>query len=150
MEDERFYRDRGLRMLAAKVLTQAGVPRKCVVCGADRVQIHHVDGYELHNSLENLRYLCPACHSQVHLRHVAHRGETSRMGACVICGRKYRRRKRLWGFMAEAGFVCEECFDRRVAEHGIEPGSGWMLGRSDDGLARVQRNLGAVDIDTTL
>ena len=44
---------------------------KCVECGVTeynnkpiRLQIDHIDGNNTNNAQENLRYLCPNCHSQ--------------------------------------------------------------------------------------
>jgi Zn finger protein HypA/HybF involved in hydrogenase expression len=45
---------------------------KCQKCGCDgfwqgeplHLQIHHKDGDNTNNTLENLGYLCPNCHSQ--------------------------------------------------------------------------------------
>ena len=117
-QDERSHRDSKLRRTAAKALEQAGAPRKCVVCGAaTEIHVHHIDGYELHNHLENLRYVCKWCH------HVVHGAESGGWGRCIICGYKYRHRKKLAGFEAAAGFVCDECFAMRLHEEGI---SKWV------------------------
>ena len=53
-------------------LIEAGVPHKCAVCNSDpewlgkplTLQIDHANGDNLDNSPENVRFLCPNCHSQ--------------------------------------------------------------------------------------
>lgn len=53
-------------------MAKAGVDPLCTNCslgpswnGAPlQLQVDHVDGDPLNNSIENLRYLCPNCHSQ--------------------------------------------------------------------------------------
>jgi hypothetical protein len=53
-------------------LEHSGVPHLCALCGcgpewrgqALTLMVDHIDGDWLNNLLENLRYLCPNCHSQ--------------------------------------------------------------------------------------
>jgi hypothetical protein len=35
---------------------------RCAMCGADRPQLHHIDGNPSHNETDNLIPLCPSCH----------------------------------------------------------------------------------------
>lgn len=57
--------------LLRRALIDSGVPHVCKVCGIDSwlgnsivLEIDHIDGNYLNNTLENLRFLCPNCHSQ--------------------------------------------------------------------------------------
>lgn len=60
------------RSLLKRTLLAAGVEEQCSACGLGtdwndhRLVLHidHVDGDWLNNTFENLRFLCPNCHSQ--------------------------------------------------------------------------------------
>lgn len=46
---------------------------KCYYCGyckhLDVLQVHHMDENRNNNSIENLRIVCPTCHSEIHRKH---------------------------------------------------------------------------------
>ncbi|MGW6204799.1 HNH endonuclease [Streptomyces sp. NPDC055089] len=58
--------------LLRRALDDVGVPHACARCGTgdtwrgNRIvlEIDHIDGDPLNNQQQNLRYLCPSCHSQ--------------------------------------------------------------------------------------
>ncbi|MCX5397295.1 HNH endonuclease [Streptomyces sp. NBC_00102] len=58
--------------LLRRALDEIGVPRTCSACGIGdtwqdkhlALEIDHVNGDRLDDRRENLRYLCPSCHSQ--------------------------------------------------------------------------------------
>lgn len=53
-------------------MIESGIEYKCAECGCDpiwkeknlKLHIDHIDGRHYNNSKENLRFLCPNCHSQ--------------------------------------------------------------------------------------
>lgn len=64
---ELFYSSKNLK----RYLLEYGVPYKCSICGISSwrensltLEIDHIDGVRNHNNPNNLRFLCPNCHSQ--------------------------------------------------------------------------------------
>lgn len=65
----RIEHDRNQRRNAPyhEVLDNAGIERKCVVCGSvENMHTHHIDGNHNNNDLSNLQWLCSSCHSKLH------------------------------------------------------------------------------------
>lgn len=57
--------------LLRRALIESKIEYKCIICGISswreqklNLEIDHIDGNSADNRLENLRFLCPNCHSQ--------------------------------------------------------------------------------------
>ncbi len=57
--------------LLRRALLESGVEYKCLICAINDwkgnkliLEIDHIDGNSTDNRIENLRFLCPNCHSQ--------------------------------------------------------------------------------------
>ena len=59
------------RVLRATIIRENMLPYKCAICGINQwngktlsLELDHINGINNDNRLENLRFLCPNCHSQ--------------------------------------------------------------------------------------
>jgi 5-methylcytosine-specific restriction endonuclease McrA len=65
-------KSRSSKLIRARILQDQLLPYRCVFCDNRgeynakplSLQLDHIDGNPTNNSLENLRFLCPNCHSQ--------------------------------------------------------------------------------------
>lgn len=77
----------------------------CSICGQDRIwnnksltlQIDHIDGNPLNNNLENLRYVCPNCHTQTTTFCVGNRKKN--INLCETCNIP----------ISKMGKICRSC-----------------------------------------
>lgn len=83
--------------LLKKLLNEGYKENRCEVCGITEwngkpitLQLHHIDGDHLNNSLENLQVICPNCHSQTdNFRGKANRTEKPKR-YCKECGQELK------------------------------------------------------------
>lgn len=102
--------------LLKKLLKEGYKENRCEVCGITEwngkpitLQLHHIDGDHLNNSLENLQVICPNCHSQTdNFRGKANRTEKPKT-YCSVCGKELRTRKPKTG-------MCTLCFNKSKAK----------------------------------
>lgn len=66
----------GSRSTMRRAMLRRELIEKCLDCGYDAhkeiLGIHHIDGNEDNNSIENIAVLCPNCHSVRHSKHIVH------------------------------------------------------------------------------
>jgi len=78
--------------LKRRLLIELGWENKCSKCGNNgewhgeplTIQLDHINGISNDNRIENLRLLCPNCHSQTH----THSGKRFVKHLCILCDKK--------------------------------------------------------------
>lgn len=76
-----------------RALLESGVEHKCAICGLNSwngdnivLQIDHINGNYLNDLKDNLRFLCPNCHSQLKTN-TPHKNTQKVLNKCIDCGK---------------------------------------------------------------
>ena len=84
--------------LKEKLLKEGLIENKCAICGLSSwlnklivLQLHHVDGNNTNNNLNNLQLLCPNCHSQTE-NYCGNANKNKKKYYCSICGKEITHR----------------------------------------------------------
>ena len=93
---------------------------KCAICGISNIwnnktltlQLDHINGDHNDNRLENLRFLCPNCHSQTETYSGRNINHKKRYDNCKICGKKFLVKSK------KQKFCSQECF--KISSRKIE------------------------------
>lgn len=84
--------------LKNKLLKENILENKCYNCGITQwqnkpivLQLHHIDGNNTNNNLENLQLLCPNCHSQTDNYCGSANTSNKKFKYCLNCGKEITR-----------------------------------------------------------
>lgn len=83
--------------LKYKLLKEGLIESKCDICGITdwlgkqlTFQLHHIDGNNKNNALDNLQLLCPNCHSQTE-NYCGSANKRKEVNVCKDCGKEITR-----------------------------------------------------------
>lgn len=90
------------------IISKNLIPYVCSECGNDGIyngkpltlQLDHIDGNPINNNLENLRFLCPNCHTQTDT--YAGRKINKPVNNCIVCNKQLDR-------YTKHG-MCQDCY----------------------------------------
>lgn len=145
------------RVIKTYVLRHNLIPYKCNCCGFSGkwmgyelvLQLHHINGNNTDNRLENLMFLCPNCHSIT--ENFAGRGlknkkektiisketKTSTEYFCIECGKKLAHK-------CNTG-MCQECYKKSIRVVERPDAITLALEVLENGYAAVGRKYGVTD-----
>ena len=94
------------------------VENKCAICGINEwlgqplvLQLHHINGDNTDNRLENLQLLCPNCHSQTD-NYCGNANKNDEIKYCPLCGKP----------ISKTATLCVKCSNKnRHHESKIQP-----------------------------
>ena len=87
--------------LKRRLLKEKIIPYKCSICGNDgtwnnkklSLQLDHINGDNTDNRVENLRFICPNCHSQTNTyagKNIVHKhNQKQQLKKCEYCQQSY-------------------------------------------------------------
>lgn len=97
--------------LKNKLIKSGLKENKCEICGISSwlgkrliCQLHHINGNNTDNRLENLQILCPNCHSQTDNYCGLANGEEKEKHYCLDCGRELKTKNAIY---------CLQCSSKR-------------------------------------